>query len=79
MRNPETKAEWQDAVDHAHWALSLDAGRQYGLIVGGPDVNIERCSEILRLGEAKGIVPTPGCIERITNQVLAMQIEEEVK
>jgi hypothetical protein len=64
-QNPETLQEWQSAVDMAHFLLSLEAARQYGLVKGGPAVHVLRCQEILRLGKDKGIEPRPGAIEEI--------------
>lgn len=63
-RNPGTPAEWQLAVDSAEACLLLDSARQYGLIEGGPGVNVDRCVEILEHGRARGIVPTPEGVQR---------------
>lgn len=41
------KREWQEAVDGAYALLALDAARRYGLITGGPGVNVGRCRQIL--------------------------------
>jgi hypothetical protein len=54
-----SKETWQDAVDHAEFFLQLDSCRQYGLITGGPTVNIRRAEEILRGGAKRGITPRP--------------------
>jgi hypothetical protein len=48
--DPESPAEWQEAVDTAHFLLLLDSARQYGLVEGGPAVDIERCEAILKRG-----------------------------
>lgn len=64
--NPKTYEEWQDAVDAAHGALALDSARQYGLVAGGPNVDADRCLEILREGECRGIQSSPDAIERFT-------------
>ena len=62
---PHSREEWQEAVDAAHTLLLVDSARQYGLIIGGPNVHIERCEEILRQGHERGIRPTDDCVERI--------------
>jgi len=62
--DPESDADLQAAVDSATALLHVDSARQYGLITGGPTVNVERCKEIIALGERRGIVPSPGCVER---------------
>lgn len=47
-RNPLTPQEWQDAADCAEFLLHLDASRKYGLVTGGPEIDPDRCQEILR-------------------------------
>lgn len=64
MREPKTTEEWQEAVDIAHACLLLDAARQYGLVIGGPEVNADRCAQILELGKARKIYPREGSAER---------------
>lgn len=44
---PVGLAEWQYAADAASFLLALDACRLYGLVAGGPDVNVERAALIL--------------------------------
>lgn len=55
MKQPETDQEWQDAVNAAEFNLRLDSARKYGLIEGGPEVNVERCEEIIAGGRERGI------------------------
>lgn len=62
--------EWQEAVDGAEFLLTLDAARQYGLITGGPKVNVARCLKIRSEGQRRGIRPSPDCIQRLTDQML---------
>lgn len=57
--DPRTPAEWQDAVDSAEFCLALQSARDYGLIAGGPGVNVDRCAELLARGAAIGIFPAP--------------------
>lgn len=63
MKNPKKPGEWREAVDVAFGALHLDAARQYGLVKGGPVVNVGRCEEILREGRELGYLPRPDAIE----------------
>jgi hypothetical protein len=63
--DPKTNAEWQDAVDLAEGYLALDSARKYGLLNGGPDVDVERCEELLAKGKARGITPAPDAIEKL--------------
>jgi hypothetical protein len=62
-------AEWQDVVDAAAVCLALDSARLYGLVVGGPGVDVERCEEILAAGKARGVLPSPDAIERWISEV----------
>ena len=67
-RLPNNPQEWQDLVDSAHALLSIDAARQFGLITGGPECNVDRCVETLQQGKALGIIPRSDAItlERTT-------------
>lgn len=55
--DPSTPAEWQEAVDCAHAAMTLHAACLYGLVEGGPVVRVDRCAEILRRGAEYRILP----------------------
>lgn len=63
MKIPKRPGEWRDAVDAAQGALHLDAARQFGLVTGGPVVNVERCLDILSRGRALGYLPRPEAVE----------------
>lgn len=71
IRDPETPAEWQNAVDAARGSLALDGAREYGLIIGGPEVNVERCQHLLEQGEERGVYPSDDAIERFTLGLVA--------
>jgi hypothetical protein len=73
---PQTEVEWQIAVDAANALLRIDAARQYGLIVGGPAIDVDRCVELLERGAAQGTVPRRESVEEYVvgfNQELAQQ------
>jgi hypothetical protein len=59
MREPKTPAEWQEAVDAAHFGLCVDSAIQYGLVkfTGRGKINVERCLEILKRGKKLGFQP----------------------
>lgn len=61
--DPKTPEEWQAAVDAADALISLDSARRYGLIKGGPDVNIDRCGDIVRRGAELGYKPSPAGVK----------------
>lgn len=69
MRNPHNKAEWQDAVDAAEACLLLESARLYGLVEGGPAVDVKRCEEILRRGRQLGVAPAADCVERFLKEL----------
>jgi hypothetical protein len=50
-RDPRTRAEWQEAADVAEFMRYLHSARLYGLVCGGPHVDVDRCEHIL--------LPTP--------------------
>jgi hypothetical protein len=54
---PKSRAQWEEAVDCAYVMLLIDSARHYGLVAGGPEVNIDRCLDLLRDGEKRGIIP----------------------
>ena len=57
VNTPKNAIEWQEAVDAAYFGLLLDSARQYGLVTGVPEINIERAEELLREGRQRGFVP----------------------
>lgn len=57
MQDPASDAEWQEAVDAAEFLLQLDSARQYGLLTGGPEIDFDRCVDLVRRGAARGIFP----------------------
>lgn len=73
MRDPKTRGEWQDAVDAAHGAVTLVSARAYGLVTGGPEINVVRCEEILAAGKRRGIKPSPDAVERFVDATIAQQ------
>lgn len=70
---PTTIGEWQVAVDAADACLTLNSARRYGLIAGGPEVNVARCSEILDRGVEMGVFPIPDAIERFTRALTSLR------
>jgi hypothetical protein len=51
------RAEWQAAVDAAHFYLLIDSGVQYGLLETDHEINADRCEQLIIAGEKRGIVP----------------------
>jgi hypothetical protein len=57
-RNPRTLEEWQEAVDGAAALRMIADCKMYGLIEGGPEINVGRCDEILERGQSRGVHPS---------------------
>src|SRR5262249_15270056 len=68
-QDPETSAEWQQAADAAEAFIHLESARKYGLVSGGPVVDIEHCEQILRQAKRRGIVPAKDCVERLVKEL----------
>lgn len=68
-QDPQGDAEWQNAADAAHALLAVDAARTYGLITGGPDVDVERCSEMPERASLRGITLAKDAIERYLGEI----------
>jgi hypothetical protein len=70
MKQPQTPAEWNEAAALAEVMLDIDTARRYGLITGGPEINVERCRAIIRDARAQGIVSTATTINRVTDAIV---------
>ena len=57
VRDPETPEEWQYAVTAAHVLVMIDSAKKYGLVRGGPVINVDRCEWLLMEGRALGYEP----------------------
>ena len=57
-RDPTNRNEWREAVLAAEVMLRIDVARQYGIITGGPEVDVARCLEIIERGRATGYAAT---------------------
>lgn len=56
-RDPQTPAEWQDAVNCAEACLLFESARLYGLVTGGLSIDVDRCEQILADGRARQVLP----------------------
>ncbi len=64
--DPTTLEEWQDACDAADAMLKLDAARMYGLVFGGPEIDADKCWDLIhRAAELHGIEPAEDAVERL--------------
>jgi hypothetical protein len=69
MSDLETREEWQEAVDAARGALALEAARDYGLVIGGPRADVERCAQLLAKGLELGFIAAPDAPERFAREL----------
>jgi hypothetical protein len=68
-RDPETPAEWQEAADAAQFGLHLEGARDYGLVLGGPEVDLDRCRDLLQRAAVRGVSPRENLYEPRTDGV----------
>lgn len=72
MTDPLTPKEWQEAVDAAAALRALADCVMYGLIEGGPKIDVARCDDILERGRKRGVRPSQSHTE------LAVRIVREI-
>jgi hypothetical protein len=77
MRDPKTSEEWQQAVDSAAAARAIADCKMYGLLEGGPQININRCDSILRRGAKRGITPSRPVTDLALELVYAINCEKD--
>lgn len=65
---PVTDHQWQQAVDAAYLMQQIELARLFGLLPGWPEVDLEKCSEILADGRELGIRPR---LEQLINRLAA--------
>jgi hypothetical protein len=70
MIDPQTPEDWRRAAVLATVALLFDAARQYGLIVGGPVIDTDRCEDLITRAKAQGIVPTDAEVSAATDEFI---------
>jgi hypothetical protein len=58
VSEPKTQVEWQRAVDAAAGLRAVADCKMYGLLEGGPEINVARCDQILELGAAIQVYPS---------------------
>jgi hypothetical protein len=75
MQNPKTREEWQCAVDNAAGARAIADCKMYGLIEGGPEINVRRCDAILARGKKRGVTPSLPITELAVRMVMAINGE----
>ena len=66
---PQSRAEWQAAVDSAHALIALHSAQLYGLVAGGFNVNVERCEWMIAQGAQRGIVPSPNAVDQFVEDL----------
>lgn len=77
-RQPITPEEWQFAVDSANALLVLRRLLDHGLIKGGPSINVDRCTDMVRRGRERGIVPGRQAIVEMAAGFAAKGQEQQI-
>ena len=58
-RWPQNDDEWTEALRAAVFCLGIHSARCYGLITGGPAVDVDRCDAVIAEGHFRGhLVPS---------------------
>jgi hypothetical protein len=63
MGYPTTPAEWQNAVDAAAGLRAIADCKMYGLLEGGPSIDVGRCDELLERGRLIGCFPSRPAVD----------------
>jgi hypothetical protein len=48
----------------------IEAARTYGLITGGPEINLERINEVLEVADERGIEASPADVDAALAQLV---------
>jgi hypothetical protein len=72
MRDPRTPQEWQEAFDLATALRMIADCKMYGLIKGGPEINLERCDRILARGAKRGLSPSKAAADLAMEYIAAV-------
>ena len=79
MDHPQTRKEWQEAVDGAAGLRAIADCKMYGLIEGGPKIDVHRCDEILRRARKRGFAPSRPVTDLAIGLIGAMNAEADEK
>jgi hypothetical protein len=71
-------ARLKDRALVAEVCLRLESARQYGLIEGGPEVDVEACQLAIHTAKAAGITWTEAEVERVTKRELDLWAQERI-
>jgi hypothetical protein len=75
-KEPCTPGEWQDAVDAATGLRAIADCMMYGLMQGGPKINVARCDEILEQGRARRVLPSKPATVLACEVIAALNAEK---
>jgi hypothetical protein len=67
VKKPKKPREWQECVNAAQVAISLDAAQRYGFIREDGTVDLARAMDLLAQGKALGYVPRTTAIEQFAH------------
>jgi hypothetical protein len=68
---PATPSEWQEAVDLSCGLRALANCKMYGLLAGGPEIDHDRCDQLIAEGKRLGIGPSKPIPELAAYVVMA--------
>lgn len=76
---PQTREQWQKAVDAATGLKVIADCKLYGLLKGGPYINVDRCAEIVRRGEVLNVHPSKPKTELAIELIETINAEAQEK
>ena len=57
MRDPQSDADWREAVDSAAFLLAIHSAVMYGLLKTDTKIDVARCEQILESGRKRNFFP----------------------
>lgn len=76
-RDPQTPEQWREAVDAAAASRMIADCKMYGLLEGGPEIDVARCDSLLERGAARGVRPSGSAAKLAVEYVEAYNAEAQ--
>ena len=71
----KTPEEWQIAVNGALGLRTIADCKMYGLLEGGPKINVLRCDDIIKRGIEQGIQPSASAVDLALGMIAQLNAE----
>jgi len=70
IREPHTGKELQIVAAGCEALLQLDSARLYGLVTGGPIVNVDRCEQLIARAKREGCSPSEAQVDAVLQLIV---------